>query len=167
MRNWAEAGPWFSLRFAFALDFGAAIWYVSAMDKHELAVRLGAARGNAKRRGHVFTLTKDEWLRLYFGPCVYGSGEPAYGLDRMDSDQGYTLANTSSCCARHNVIKGRVFTHAEMLRLVADFESARACGHGRMKIEGRRGGSAVSDRHSLTRQGRTDELIHPGKGPHK
>ena len=148
------------IRYMFALDLGDEAWYNRAMDNRMLVNKWKDTRGNAKRRGFAFTLTKEEFVRLLEAPCVYGrTGEAAMGLDRMDSDKGYTLANASSCCPHHNRIKGRFFTHAEMLRIVAEFDSAKACGHGLMKVPGRRGGSKVGSSRSLIAQGRANERI--------
>ena len=148
------------VRLWFALDLSAMPWYTGAMDNRMLVNKWKDTRGNAKRRGFEFTLTKDEFVRLLEAPCVYGrTGEAAMGLDRMDSDKGYTLANTSSCCTRHNTIKGRTFTHAEMLRIVAEFDSARACHHGHEEMPNRRGKAGVSRARSLIAQGRANERI--------
>jgi len=50
--------------------------------------------------------------------CSYCHTYPSSGLDRMDSDKGYTLSNTVPCCALCNFTKGDLmlsdfFLHAK------------------------------------------------------
>jgi hypothetical protein len=111
------------------------------------------ARGNAKRRGIDFTLSEEQFLELRAAPCVYGtSTEPAEGIDRIVSEQGYTAENTSPCCPRHNMIKNKVFNREDMLRLVREFSCAAACGKTR-KTEGR-----AKAWKGLRKQGRQTEV---------
>jgi len=76
----------------------------------------------AKARGLEFALTKAEFEYLTKEPCTYCGVLPAQvftnggrtspyiynGIDRVDSSEGYTLANTVPCCktcnyAKHNL----------------------------------------------------------------
>jgi len=73
----------------------------------------------AKKRGLEYTLTEEQFKELTSGNCYYcgekpsktikakGSyGEYRYnGIDRKDSNLGYTLENTVSCCKTCNFRK--------------------------------------------------------------
>lgn len=76
-------------------------------------------RQNARTKGRVFELTKDEFRKLTSSVCFYCGIKPssvinhacfngvyAYnGVDRIDSDKGYTTDNCVSCCKRCNRAK--------------------------------------------------------------
>jgi hypothetical protein len=75
----------------------------------------------------------EEFQTLRNQPCVYGGGtrpDIKVGIDRKDSSIGYTVKNCAPCCARHNLIKSDIFSHEEMLFIVAHVKSAKACGNG-------------------------------------
>lgn len=58
----------------------------------------------------------EEWKKLIKLPCYYCGTPPSNsargvlysGLDRVNTDRGYTVDNCVSCCKLHNFIKGRV-----------------------------------------------------------
>lgn len=76
----------------------------------------GQFRTGAIRRGHEFELSKFEVQTLTQQPCFYCNGKPLQcraiyskflysGLDRLDSDKGYTSDNVVSCCSKCNFAK--------------------------------------------------------------
>lgn len=82
-----------------------------------LQQRLSAYKWSAKNRGLGFELTRQQAFDLFSGKCsicgrqdlvTYKSiAVQAYmcGIDRIDSQQGYTIDNSRSCCKRHNMSK--------------------------------------------------------------
>lgn len=81
-------------------------------------------RNSAKKRGHSFEFTKEQFRDLTKQNCWYcgikpsqiaydGSKMKGYmrgfyfynGIDRMDNNQGYTEANCIPCCSRCNRMK--------------------------------------------------------------
>jgi hypothetical protein len=81
--------------------------------------RYAPTKRSAKKRDILFCLTKEEYISLASQPCWYCNyalGTPvAYrgGLDRLDSNQGYTIENCVSCCFVCNTIKNERFTPEE------------------------------------------------------
>jgi hypothetical protein len=69
---------------------------------------------SAKKRDLEFDLTQDELNNLIFQPCFYCGNVPGsgptdrVGLDRIDSDKGYTKDNILPCCATCNYAKQRL-----------------------------------------------------------
>jgi hypothetical protein len=63
-------------------------------------------RGNARQRGLVVTMTKDEFLSQWQKPCTY-CGDPmsSVGYDRLDNDRGYDIDNVVPCCSTCNYMK--------------------------------------------------------------
>jgi hypothetical protein len=74
----------------------------------------------AKHRGLPWLLTRDEAKELFKGNCVYCGVEPMQemrrenylngvfiynGIDRLDSNIGYTKTNCASCCKTCNYMK--------------------------------------------------------------
>lgn len=53
---------------------------------------------NAEKRNYVFSLTYEDFLYIIFAPCYYCGKKLAGGIDRIDSDIGYSLQNSRSCC---------------------------------------------------------------------
>lgn len=76
----------------------------------------------ANKRGIDFTLSYEDFLNLSYGSCVYcgaahgkdcknetGSKHKLLnGIDRVDSNKGYTIDNCVSCCSKCNYMKGRL-----------------------------------------------------------
>jgi len=76
-------------------------------------------RSSAKQRGKDWELTKEQFRQLTKQPCHYCGVEPSQrwkqgyatgdyiwnGLDRQDSNQGYTMNNVVSCCKYCNYAK--------------------------------------------------------------
>lgn len=79
----------------------------------------GEYRRMAKNRGREFELTREEFISIVSSPCTYcgtepkirktqstvGIAVPVNGVDRIDSDKGYTLENTTPCCSVCNKMK--------------------------------------------------------------
>ena len=59
---------------------------------------------NAKVRGLIFEMTRNEFVNLVNMPCYYCGGE-SYGIDRLDNTMGYLKDNTVSCCSMCNYMK--------------------------------------------------------------
>jgi hypothetical protein len=70
--------------------------------------RFSGLKSAAKSRGHVVTLSLDEYKSLIEKPCFYCGGilpETGSGLDRRDSGRGYELVNVLPCCTMCNRCK--------------------------------------------------------------
>lgn len=98
------------------------------------AIILGYMR-HAKRRGHEWSLSREEVVRLITGDCFYCGSPPlnikvhkntvtplSYnGIDRVDNALGYATGNVVTCC--------RVCNRAKETMLVSEFaEWARRLG---------------------------------------
>lgn len=60
----------------------------------------------AKQRNLPFNLTKEEFLSFWQADCSYcGDWIATIGIDRIDSDLGYSLDNCVSCCSTCNRMK--------------------------------------------------------------
>jgi len=90
---------------------------------------------NATTRGHKFTLSEDEAFAIFASLCFYCGAAPANisdggrgvfgsftysGIDRIDSDYGYTPENVRPCCkmcntAKHNYSVGVFLAWARRL----------------------------------------------------
>jgi hypothetical protein len=78
-----------------------------------------AHKYRAKRDGHAFELTFEEWFSIVDTPCEYCGAPPevrrlpggsggsyvASGIDRIDSGVGYVYTNCASCCNWCNKMK--------------------------------------------------------------
>lgn len=64
----------------------------------------------AKRRELSFELTFEEFKWLISWPCSSCGESLGIGVDRIDSDKGYSFANCQSMCGTCNVMK---FNHSE------------------------------------------------------
>gem|GEM_PF-4823674 len=66
---------------------------------------------NAKLRDIEFALSFDQFVSFWDKPCYYcGDAINGIGLDRKDSDRGYTIDNVISCCATCNYAKSKKLT---------------------------------------------------------
>ena len=74
---------------------------------------------SAKKRGHIITLTLEEYCLLFEQSCFYCSGyfdtSNGYGyrIDRLNNDEGYTLKNSVCCCYHCNKLKNDSHTSKE------------------------------------------------------
>jgi hypothetical protein len=63
-------------------------------------------RVNALKRGLVFELSFEDFLKFWQQPCHYcGDSIETIGLDRVDNTKGYSPDNVVSCCTRCNRMK--------------------------------------------------------------
>jgi len=70
--------------------------------------RYSALKTAAKIRGHEMTITYDEYAVLISQLCFYCGGklpEVGHGIDRVNSDIGYTQGNVRPCCTHCNRAK--------------------------------------------------------------
>lgn len=69
-------------------------------------VKYAQYRSGAKKRGLEFNLSKDEFMSLWQKDCYYcGSSIETIGIDRIDSNYGYSIDNVVPCCAICNTMK--------------------------------------------------------------
>ena len=86
----------------------------------------------AKRCNQSWELTKEQYVKIIDSPCVYCGGklnETGSGLDRKDSDLGYTVENVVPCCGPCNRIKGANLTYQEMKVGMAEIVEFRKYAH--------------------------------------
>jgi len=102
----------------------------------------GNYKGQAKSRGIAWELTQEQFKKLTESPCYYTGREPSSvftsvgsrerskrglpmtecdkhvynGIDRLDSNKGYTLDNCVSCCKDANLAK-QSLSHDEFIAL--------------------------------------------------
>lgn len=69
-------------------------------------------KNNAKNKNRIFDFTEDEFVKMSKLPCVYCgeysdtyNEEPFNGIDRIDSNLGYSADNCVPCCAICNRMK--------------------------------------------------------------
>jgi hypothetical protein len=81
----------------------------------------GTLNGNAKRRGYLVEITKEEFVEISTKPCFYCGENPKYvkwkhlpewaapakinGIDRRDNSIGYSIDNAVPCCTQCNRAK--------------------------------------------------------------
>jgi hypothetical protein len=75
-------------------------------------VRYTVYKRNAKKKNRNLDLTEDEFIKMSKQPCVYCggysdtyNGDQFNGIDRFDSNLGYSLNNCVPCCATCNRMK--------------------------------------------------------------
>lgn len=74
--------------------------------KGSLTKRLVIIKGQAKKRGKEFNLTKEYSEPFFKAPCYYcGDTTESLNLDRMDNSLGYVVGNIVSCCVFCNRMK--------------------------------------------------------------
>lgn len=76
--------------------------------KANIARHMNEYISSAYKRGKSFELTQEQFEELVTGICSYCGfqSETVIGIDRLDSEKGYTLPNTVSCCTDCNQMKG-------------------------------------------------------------
>lgn len=84
--------------------------------KHTVKYRMKTYRYGAKRRNLDFNLDIEEFDEITKKRCVYcgeyseSINEMFCGLDRIDSNKGYTKDNIVPCCWKCNNMKGALTT---------------------------------------------------------
>ena len=85
-------------------------------------------RRSAKERDLEWNLSRQDFTEITKRPCYYCGVEPSQvtkgkasqfiynGIDRLDPNQGYTVANSVPCCGRCNRVKWNL-TFAEFVEL--------------------------------------------------
>ena len=75
--------------------------------------RYSSYRANAKTHNRIFEITLEEFDYITKQPCYYCGefngvfqGVPFSGVDRIDSNKGYTKDNVVPCCGKCNRMKG-------------------------------------------------------------
>ncbi len=60
----------------------------------------------AKRRGHRFEISFEEYQAIVNHPCHYcGASDETSGMDQVIAGEGYTLSNCAPCCSDCNEMK--------------------------------------------------------------
>jgi len=63
-------------------------------------------KSSAKQRGHEFSLSLEDFSKFWQKNCTYCNQIIlTVGLDRVNSQKGYTLDNVVSCCRNCNIAK--------------------------------------------------------------
>lgn len=63
-------------------------------------------RRGAKRRGHLFDISFDDYQAIVCRSCVYcGAHDAINGIDQIIAGEGYTRANCVPCCSMCNIMK--------------------------------------------------------------
>lgn len=84
--------------------------------------RFARSKSKAKFREIEWRLTFEQWSSLVIGAechyCHQSINPTGSGLDRKDSDLGYTFDNVVPCCGDCNKIKNDILTYEEMVFLM-------------------------------------------------
>jgi len=83
--------------------------------------RYNHSKGLAKKRGRLWEISKEEYVRFLSLPCHYCDGRlPTHGigLDRKDNTFDYVDGNVVPCCSICNDIKGPHLTYEEMVLIM-------------------------------------------------
>ena len=88
---------------------------------------------SARKRGHTFELSENEFKVLTSQPCHYCGAAPeskhsvvkqtnghyyGNGVDRIDNSLGYVVGNVRPCCKQCNIAKG-ILSEQEFLEWIA------------------------------------------------
>lgn len=75
--------------------------------------REGYAKGNARKRGIEYGLTREQFMSFWQKPCSYcGDQIETIGLDRIDNAKGYVMDNVVPCCGGCNGMKSSMSREA-------------------------------------------------------
>lgn len=89
--------------------------------------RFSLLKSMAKRRGLVCNLTFSYYSKLASNPCYYCAGElpqRGHGVDRVNSNKGYTKGNVRPCCTNCNRAKNDL-SSSQFLKLVSEIYNNR------------------------------------------
>jgi hypothetical protein len=105
-------------------------YYIKHKDKTNLRTRGKArtlegkyvnARSMAKKRGQLFSLTQNDYIKLIEADACYYCSQilPAVGsgLDRIDNTKGYEIENVRPCCIACNRAKNNM-SEADFFNLI-------------------------------------------------
>lgn len=67
--------------------------------------RLNSVKASANTRKIDFELTDEQAISIMEKPCYYCGETFRIGIDRIDSEQNYTIKNSLPCCAMCNKMK--------------------------------------------------------------
>lgn len=70
-----------------------------------LPLRYRQYLGRANKKSLPFQLTVEEFNTMLKGACVYCGNIGKMSIDRINSNQGYTIDNVQSCCYTCNMMK--------------------------------------------------------------
>lgn len=92
--------------------------------------RMSTARSMAKKRGHIWTLTLEQYSEIISKDCYYCEGYfgktlKGSGCDRINNDLGYSVDNVLSCCGFCNRLRSNVMTVDECKALITLLVSMR------------------------------------------
>lgn len=66
---------------------------------------------------NVDNLSREYKIKMWAGSCYICGQSPAFGIDRIDANKGYTEDNTASCCSTCNYMK-KDLVHSDYLKQV-------------------------------------------------
>ena len=90
--------------------------------------RLKSYKDNAKKGGHVWALSDEEFLSFWEKPCHYcGGGIKTIGLDRVENSKGYILENVVPCCSVCNRMKSDCVISTFLSHIKAIYERNFPC----------------------------------------
>lgn len=84
-------------------------------------------KSNAKRREIEFSLTIEQYNSLP-KECYYCGTKEDIGVDRLNSDLGYTQENCVPCCPKCNYTKREILTPEEMLEAIKSLKHYNETG---------------------------------------
>ena len=85
-----------------------------------MRAKIGQYKYSAKKKGHIWNLTEEQFAELTKKDCFYCGAKPGQtckankrangdyiynGIDRRNNDKGYTIDNVVSCCKTCNMAK--------------------------------------------------------------
>lgn len=77
----------------------------------------------ARRNGHCWELSFDDFVSVISSPCTYCQAAPiptsGSWLDRADCSLGYTVKNVVSCCGLCNRLKNNFLSKPEAIAVIA------------------------------------------------
>jgi len=82
--------------------------------RHTPIGRLKSIISSAKTRKIDFFLTNNEAVDIMSKPCFYCGDSIPVGIDRIDSNLGYTIENSVACCSMCNYMK-KDFTQKDFI----------------------------------------------------
>lgn len=75
-------------------------------------IRYKSYQNNARNKDRIFELSEEDFMKITSQPCIYCgeysdtyNGEQFNGIDRIDSNLGYSINNCAPCCATCNRMK--------------------------------------------------------------